>query len=55
MKKAQNLLEQVLIVAFVAIVCYTVASKFDLKTLRNYVFIRPADDAGQINIEAMTK
>jgi hypothetical protein len=57
MKKAQTLLEYVLIVAFMALLAYVTASKFDLKTLKNYVFMRPADTSNpsQINIEAMTK
>lgn len=57
MKKAQNLLEYILIVAMVAVVfgCAFVG-KIDIKNLKNYVFIRPADstDASKINIEAMT-
>ena len=54
---SHQLLEYVLIVAFMALLAYVTASKFDLKTLKNYVFMRPADTSNpsQINIEAMTK
>lgn len=57
MKKSQNLLEYVLIFAMVAVVVGLVASKFDLRTIKNYVFMRPADstDSSQIKIEAMTQ
>ena len=57
MKKAQTLLEYVLIVAFVGLVAGMAASSFDLRTIKNYVFTRPADSSNpsQINIEAMTK
>lgn len=57
MKKAQNLLEYVLIVAMVAVVFgYAFVGKMDFKKLKNYVFIRPAStsDPSKINIEAMT-
>ena len=57
MKKAQSLLEYTLIVALVALAGYMFAAKFDLQTLMDYVFNRPADTTtpSQINIEAMTK
>ena len=56
-KKGQNLIEYVLIFAMVAVACYGFVSKFDFKTLKNYVFIRPADsaDPSKIKIEAMTQ
>ena len=56
MKKAQTVVEYVLIAALVAIVSATFASKMDLKAIKNYVFMRPAGSTpGQINIEAMTQ
>lgn len=56
MKKGQNLLEYVLIFAMIAVVGSLVVSKFDLRTIKNYVFMRPADstDSSKIKIEAMT-
>lgn len=57
MKKAQNLMEYILIFMLVVLVCAIVATKFDLTRIRNYVFVRPADSGNksQITIEAMTK
>ncbi len=57
MKKGQNLLEYILIFAMLAIAGYAFVSKFDLKIIKNYVFMRPADsaDATKIKIEAMTQ
>lgn len=57
MKKSQNLIEYILIVALIAIAGYAFMAKFDLKTIKNYVFSRPADsaDSTKIEIEAMTK
>lgn len=56
-KKAQNLLEYILIAAMVAVILgYAFVGKMDYNKLKNYVFIRPADstDSSRINIEAMT-
>jgi len=57
MKKAQNLVEYALIFSLVAIVCLVFTSKMDLRAIKNYIFMRPADstDSTKINIEAMTK
>ena len=54
--KSQNLLEYILIAALIAVVCAVVVSKFDLRTIKNYVFMRPADstDPSKIKIEPMT-
>ena len=56
-KKGQTLIEYILIVAMVAIAGYGFVSKFDFRTLKNYVFMRPADstDSTKIKIEAMTQ
>lgn len=54
-RKAQNLVEYILIFALVGVVCFFVASKIDLNKLKNYVFVRPVGSDGKINIEAMTK
>ena len=57
MKKAQTLLEYILIFAMVAVVVgYGIASKIDYKNIKNYVFMRPASstDSSKIDIEAMT-
>lgn len=56
-KDAQTLIEYILIFSFVAIVVYAFAAKFDFKTLRNYIFLRPATTSSgitKINIEPMT-
>lgn len=55
--KAQNLIEYILIFAMVAIVSYGFVTKFDLRTIKNHVFDRPADttDPSRINIEPMTE
>ncbi len=57
MKKAQNLLEYILIFAMIAIAAYGFVFKLDLKKIKNYVFMRPADsmDSTKIKIEAMTE
>lgn len=59
--KSQNLLEYILIFAMIAIAGYVFAAKFDIKTLRNYVFNRPASTSTingvtgtRIEIESMT-
>lgn len=57
MKKAQNLLEYILIAAMVAVcIGYGFAGKLDYKKIKNYVFMRPAESATstKIKIEAMT-
>lgn len=58
MKKisSQTMLEYILIFAMVAMISAGVLMHFDLKSLKNYVFMRPADstDASKIKIEAMT-
>ena len=57
MKKAQNLLEYILILMLVVLAAYTFTTKMDLKSIKNYVFGRPADSAHptEIKIEEMTK
>ena len=54
--KSQNLLEYILIAALIAVAGAAFVSKFDLRTIKNYVFMRPADstDPSKIKIEAMT-
>jgi len=47
MKKAQNIVEYALILAFVALICLMFTSKMDLKSIKNYVFMRPAA-SGQV-------
>lgn len=56
MKKAQNLIEYILIFALVAIAFGAFAVKMNLKMIKNYVFMRPAESAGssRLKIEAMT-
>ena len=58
-KKAQNVLEYILIFAMVAAGGYAFVTKFDFKTLRNYDFMRPVDSSDttngtKIRIEPMT-
>ena len=55
-KKAQNLLEYLLIFMMVALAAYMFSSKMNLTSIKNYVFVRPADSANpsHIKIEAMT-
>jgi len=57
MKKAQNLLEYILIFMVVVLTAYIFASKFNLTTLKNYAFMgtKSTTDASHIEIEAMTK
>ena len=55
-KRGQNLLEYILIFAMIAFVGYVFVAKFDLKTLKNYVFNRPSESgSSKIKIEAMTE
>jgi hypothetical protein len=56
-KRGQNLLEYILIFAMIAIAGYAFVAKFDLKSIKNYVFSRPTDsaDSTKIKIEAMTE
>lgn len=56
MKKAQNLIEYILIAALMAAFGYMALSKMDFGKIKNYVFMRPASssDPAKIDIEAMT-
>lgn len=56
-RKGQNLIEYILIFTLVVVAGYAMVSKFDLKSIKNYVFMRPADstDKTLIKIEAMTE
>lgn len=56
-KKGQSVIEYGLIFSLVAVACCTLVTKMDLKKIKNYVFMRPADsaDATKIKIEAMTR
>lgn len=56
MKKAQNLLEYALIFILVTIVSIAIVTRFNLKSIRSYVFVRPVDSANpsNIKIEPMT-
>ena len=54
MKKAQNVVEYLLIFMLVTIMGYMFFSKTDIKKLRNYMFNRPSTGS-EITIEAMTK
>jgi hypothetical protein len=55
-KKGQNLIEYALILAMIAVIGALFVSKFDLRAIKNYVFMRPADstDPTKIKVEAMT-
>ncbi len=57
-KKAQGLLEYILIFAFVAVIVVGFTTKFDLKIIRNHVFDRPASNqqngTSTITLEPMT-
>ena len=53
--KAQTTLEYMLIFMIVAVALFGAMAKVDFKAIKNYVFMRPADEAGNtITIEAMT-
>ncbi len=54
MKKSQTVVEYFLIFALIALVAVVFASKFDVKTIKNYVFSRPSSGP-QIEIEPMTE
>lgn len=53
MKKAQNLLEFILIVTLVAVAGGVFVSKFDFNKIKSQVFMRPASSSG-IRLEPMT-
>jgi len=56
MKKAQNLLEYMLIGMLVAMAGYVFASKIDMSKLKSYMFGAPqGKNSTTITIEAMTK
>ena len=57
MKKAQNLLEYILIFMIVAVAGYVISTKVNLNNIKSYVFTRPlsSSDRSKIEIEAMTK
>jgi len=58
-RKAQNLVEYILIATMFAVVCVTIIGYMDLSKLKNYIFARPGikDASGKytIEIEPMTK
>lgn len=53
MRKAQNLLEFILIVTLVAVAGGVFVSKFDFNKIKSQVFMRPASSSG-IRLEPMT-
>lgn len=56
--KAQHLVEGILIIALVAFGCIAFVTRFDLKTLRDYVLGVPATDSGgrtTISVDSMTE
>ena len=54
-KNAQTLVEYMLIFVVVAIALFYIQQKVIFKSIKNYVFARPANETGKvINIEAMT-
>lgn len=57
MKKAQSLVEYMLIAALIAVAGYVFIAKVDLTKIRDYVFVRhtDAEHPSQIKIEAMTE
>lgn len=56
MKKAQNVVEYALIAIIFAIVCGSVLLAFNMQTIKNYIFMRPATNSGAtIDIEEMTR
>lgn len=56
-KRAQTLVEYILIFILVAIMAFQFAANFDFNAVRRYVFMRPVDstDSTKINIEPMTE
>lgn len=42
--RSQNLVEYLLIFALIAVAGYAFMSKIDLKSIKNYVFMRPAQE-----------
>lgn len=55
MKKAQNLIEYILIFLLIAVFGAVAVSKFDYSKVKNFVFARPVGNGSQVSIEAMTK
>ena len=54
-KQAQTVTEYMLIFVIISLGLFTIASHFNLKSIKNMVFSRPADASGtSITIEAMT-
>ena len=54
-KNAQTLVEYFLIFIVVAIALFSIQRSVNLKSVKNYVFMRPTDSTGKtINIEPMT-
>ena len=56
-KKAQTLVEYVLIFVLVSLIAYTFVSKFNFQAIKSYVFMRPVDstNSSKIKIEPMTE
>ena len=55
MKKAQNLIEYVLIFLLIAVMGGVAVSRFDFSKVKNFVFARPVGNGAEVNIEAITK
>ena len=54
-KNAQTIVEYMLIFVIVAIALFYIQQNVNFKSIKNYVFMRPADATGAtINIESMT-
>lgn len=53
MKKGQTIVEYFLIFAFMALIAIVFASKFNVNSIRNYVFSSPSSGP-YIEIESMT-
>lgn len=53
MKKGQTVVEYFLIFILVALFATVFASKFDIKSIKNYIFTSPSNGP-QIEVEAMT-
>ena len=55
-RKAQNLIEYLLIAVLVAVVGLTFISKFKLENIKNFLFPQTTESTGtEITIEAMTR